>query len=221
MGNKPNQDYRTLLKPVVDAIDYTMTTNLGKLHIRGPVSPECLSGYQFSGGLCCFRPPGQQHAALIELAKEPDGIVFASALSQKIVAYITFQKPDFPWWIRRCFPRLLELGCIETDLSLRNMGLSKILMDSVFKNPDFSFFEDYIIIAIHTVDSWDLKNTCLSPWDYRRFILKMFKQYAFIPWETEDPEITEHPCNTLLARIGTRIEPVEIEHFSKCCQGLN
>ncbi len=221
MQNRSKQDFNGLRKPDHDAVSKTVSTDLGRLYIRGPVNPEELSGYQLSEGLCCFRPPKNQHEALVELAGQPDGIVFIAALASEVITYATFQKPDFPWWIRRCFPRLIELGCIETDLSWRNMGLSKVLLDSALKNPDFNFFEDFIIIAVHTVYSWDLKNSCLTPWDYRRFMLRMFKKYNFVPWETEDPEIREHPCNILLARVGANIEPDQIRHFSNCCLGVN
>jgi len=221
MQNVPGQESKRLQKPVHDVISKIIPTDFGRLHIRGPVSPEILSEYQLSEGLCCFRPASRQHQALIDLVKQPDGLVFSAALANKIISYVTFQKPDFPWWIRRCFPRLVELGSIETDLSWRNLGLSKELLDSIFKNPDFNFFEDYIIIAVHTIHSWDLKNTCITAWEYRHYMLKLFNKYDFDPWETEDPEIREHPCNTLLARVGSNIEPEAIRHFYNCCLGVN
>ncbi len=217
MKNTSSQENYRLEKPVYDAVKNIVPTDLGRLHIRGPVSPQALTKYQLSEGLCCFRPAKRQHEALIELAQQPDGLVFTAALANKIISYVTFQKPDFPWWIKRCFPKLIELGSIETDMSWRNLGLSKTVLDKVLKNPDFSFFEDYIIIAVHTIHSWDLKNTCISPWDYRHFMLELFKKYDFVPWETEDPEIREHPCNILLARIGANIEPEDIKRFSNCC----
>jgi len=215
------QEFSGLQKPAYDTVKKVVTTDFGRLRIRGPISPEKLRQYQLSQGLCCFRPAKKQHEALIELCGQSDGLVFVAALARQVIAYVSFQKPDFPWWIRRCFPRLLELGCIETDLSWRNMGLSNAVLGSVFKNSDFAFFEDFIVIASHTVYSWDLKNTCLTPWDYRHFMLELFKKYDFVPWETEDPEIREHPCNILLARIGTNIEPEQIRHFSNCCLGIN
>ncbi len=208
-------------KPAYDSVSKIISTDLGWLHIRGPVSAGTLSDYHFSEGLSCFRPPKRQQQALIEHSKEPDGIVFTAALANNIITYVSFQKPDFPWWIKRCFPRLLELGSVETDLSWRKMGLSKTLFDTIFKDPDFKYFEDFITIAVHTIYSWDLKNTCLSPWDYRKYMLKLFGQYGFVPWETEDPEIREHPCNILLARIGTNLEQKDVRHFANCCLGVN
>ncbi len=216
-----SQENNSLQKPNYDTVSKVIPTDFGRLHIRGPVSPEILSEYQPSEGLCCFRPASRQHEALIELAQQPDGIVFIAALANKIISYVTFQKPDFPWWIKRCFPRLVELGSIETDLSWRNLGLSKRILESIFKNPNFNFYDDYIVIAVHTVHSWDLKNTCITAWDYRSYMLELFKKYDFTTWETEDPEIREHPCNILMARVGSNIGPEEIKHFYNCCLGVN
>lgn len=221
MKDVSREELNRLEKPAHDSVSKLISTDFGRLHVRGPVSPEKLSAYRFSEGLSCFRPPQKQQEALIELSKEPDGFVFTAVLANKVIAYVSFQKPDFPWWIKRCFPRLIELGSIETDLSWRNVGLSKTLMEAIFNNPDFQNFEDFITIAVHTIHSWDLKNTCLSPWEYRHYMLKLFGDYNFVPVETEDPEIREHPCNILLARIGTNLEQKDINHFANCCLGIN
>ncbi len=221
MSNLTNQDDSNVLKPPYDSVKQIHTTELGRFQIRGPIAPEILCQYQLSDGLNCFRPSKRQHEALIELAKQEDGLIFAATLATKIISYVTFQKPEFPWWIKRCFPKLLELGSMETDLSWRNLGLGKTILDTIFLNSSFNFFDNFIVIAVHTVHSWDLKTSCLDPWSYRNIMLKMFKQYNFVPWETEDPEVREHPCNILLARVGTNICSEEIKHFSNCCLGVN
>lgn len=221
MQNHNNQDRFTLEKPPYDSVSTLMNTALGRLQIRGPISPEELDNHRLSDGLCCFRPSSRQHSSLLELSKQADGLVFTAALANIIISYVTFQKPDYPWWQERCFPRLVELGSIETDPSWRNMGISKMLLDNIFKNPDFLYFEDYIVIAVHFIQSWDLKNTGLSPWAYRDFMLSFFKGYSFTTWETVDPEVREHPCNMLLARVGNKSGVKDITHFTSCCLGTN
>ena len=221
MQNENNHDRFTIEKPPFDSFSRIMNTDLGRLHIRGPVDPERLSNYRLSDGSCCFRPASRQHSSLLELSKQPDGLVFTAALANIIVSYVTFQKPDYPWWQERCFPRLVELGSIETDPAWRNMGISKALLDSLFKNPDFQYFEDYIVIAVHFIQSWDLKNTGLDPWTYRDFMLSLFKRYNFSNWETVDPEVREHPCNMLLARVGDKSGLKDLTHFTSCCLGTN
>ncbi len=208
-------------KPPNGAVNKTIRTALGRLHIRGPVEQGELSGCMLSEGLCCFRPSSRQHKALVELAGQPDGMVFTATLANTIVSYVSFQKPDYPWWQIRCFPELIELGSIETDPSWRNMGLAKILFDSIFNNPDFSYFEDFIVITFQFIHSWDLQYTGHSPWSYRRFIDRLFKKYGFKSFETTDPEVREHPCNNFLARVGENVTAENIIRFTGCCLGAN
>lgn len=208
-------------KPPYDSVKSMMPTTLGKLLIRGPVAPENLEKYSLTEGLCCFRPPSQQHQAILDLSQEKDGLIFTATLANIIVSYVSFQKPDYPWWQKRCFPYLIELGSIETDPSWRNMGISKALLENLFKNSNFLFFEDFIVIAVQFIQSWDLINTGMSPWTYRQFMLDFFKKFDFVTWETVDPEVREHPCNILLARVGANTGIKDIKHFTNCCLGIN
>lgn len=208
-------------KPPLDSVSTAMPTAFGRLHIRGPVSGEELEKYNLAEGLACFRPAGRQHQALIDLSREPDGIVFTASLANKIISYVTFQKPDYPWWQTRCFSSLLELGSIETDPAWRKMGLTNAVLTNVFHKPDFKYFDDYIVIAVQFIHSWDLKNTALAPWAYRQFMLDLFKKYDFVTWETVDPEVREHPCNILLARVGCNLDAKTIKLFTGCCLGTN
>ncbi len=213
------ENQQALNRPGFDSINSRHITALGHLQVRGPVSAEQLSRYHLDEGLNCFRPSAKQHSALIELAEQPDGLIFITALANTVVSYASFQTPDYPWWQERCFPRLTELGSIETAPSWRKMGLINILMTAIFLNLDFAYFEDFIIIAVQFIQSWDLRNTGLSPWAYRQFMLDLFGKYGFVTWETIDPEIREHPCNILVARVGTNINVNLVKHFSNCCLG--
>lgn len=221
MNDQCSNNQNAIQKPPYDIVSTIMKTALGRLHIRGPIESEQLEKYRLSEGLCCFRPHSRQFEALVELSNQPDGLVFTAALANIVIAYVSFQKPDYPWWQQRCFPKLLELGGIETDPAWRNMGISKTLLDNLFKNSGFQFFDDYIVIAVQFIQSWDLKNTGLAPWAYRQFMLDFFKSYGFATWETVDPEVREHPCNILLARVGSNAGLKDINHFTSCCLGTN
>ncbi len=212
-------DNRRIIKPPYDSINKISRTPLGNLQIRGPVNSDQLASCSLTDGLYCFRQPDRQHQALVGLASQPDGLIFTASLANKIVSYVAFQKPDYPWWYNRCFHKLIELGSIETDPAWRQMGLGKALLDSIFKNEGFNYFEQYVVMAAHFVHSWDLKNTGLAPWAYRQFMLDFFAQYNFTTWETVDPEIREHPGNMLLARVGNKISRSEITQFTSCCLG--
>lgn len=209
----------TIVKPAYNTVEASIQTPLGRLRVSGPVNPSQLDEQRLAEGLSCFRQAYRQHAALVELAGQPDGLVFTASLAGTVVSYVSFQKPDYPWWESRCLSELLELGSIETDLSWRKMGITSILLDNIFKNPDFDYFENFIVMAAHFVHSWDLKNTGLAAWNYREFMLKLFGNYGFTTWETVDPEIREHPCNILLARVGSKIDSACIKAFTGSCLG--
>jgi len=221
MHRNENYSQPTIEKPPYDSISEAFDTYLGRLHVRGPVDPKRMDDYNLSRGLCCFRPCNRQQQALIELSECPDGMVFVAAYANTVISYVCFQKPDYPWWQKRCFPQLLELGSIETDPAWRNIGLTKTMLSTIFSNNQFTYFENYIVIAVQTVDMWDLVNTNLSTWEYRRLLLELFKKYGFEPWETEDPEVREHPSNILMARVGSNIDIPTIKHFYNCCLGTN
>ncbi len=206
-------------KPGFDSINETIETTLGDIQVRGPLEPSSLNTLKLSEGLNFFRPARRQHLALVELAGQDDGLVFVASIAHKIVSYVSFQKPDYPWWQDRCLPEVIELGGLETDLSWRKMGITTTLLDYIFNNPKFTYFEDFIVIAVQFVQSWDLNNTGLAPWAYREFMLKLFGKYGFTTWETIDPEVREHPCNLLLARIGEKIDRSCITAFSYSCLG--
>lgn len=219
MNDMEKQECITFIKPPYDAVKSTFQTSFGQLDIRGPVTPDILKSYRLAEDLKCFRSSCRQHEALIDLAGQPDGIIFTASLANTVISYVSFQRPDYPWWQNCCMPEIIELGGLETDLRWRKMGLTNILLDNIFKNPVFTYFEDYIVIAVQFIQSWDIRNTGLDPWAYRDFMLKLFKKYGFTTWETIDPEIREHPCNVLLARTGKNLDNNCILQFTETCLG--
>ncbi len=219
MQNDLNHDSKYFIKPPYNSVKSVIKTALGRLEIDGPIAADVLKDYRLADGLNCFRPSARQHTALVDLAGHPDGLVFTASLAKTVISYVSFQKPDYAWWQKRCLAEVIELGGLETDLAWRKMGITKMLMDSIFKNPDFKYFEDYIVLAVQFVHTWDLANTNLAPWAYREFMIKLFTRYNFTSWETVDPEIREHPCNILLARVGENVDSFCVTRFSFSCLG--
>ncbi len=139
-------------------------TGKGEVHLEGPVSAAVLEPLRLNEGMNCFRPPLKQLQALISLSRQPDGLVFLSRHGHTIVSYLTFQKSDFPWWRKRWFPQLLELGALETDPEWRKKGVTSALLAAIFCNPAYAYFEDFIVFSIQSAYYWDIDRTGLSPW---------------------------------------------------------
>jgi len=122
MHDMEKQECITFIKPPHDAVKSTFQTPFGQLDIRGPVTPDILKSYRLAEDLKCFRSSCRQHEALIDLAGHPDGIFFTASLANTVISYVSFQRPDYPWWQNCCMPEIIELGGLETDLRWRKMG---------------------------------------------------------------------------------------------------
>ena len=75
--------------------------------------------------------------------------------------------------------------------------------------------EDYLVITTEYYWHWDLKGTGLNVWDYRKMMENMMSIAHFEYYATDDPEITSHPANCLMARIGKRVGNDTMERFDK------
>ena len=75
--------------------------------------------------------------------------------------------------------------------------------------------EDYLVITTEYYWHWDLKGSGLSVWDYRKMMERMMKSVGFESFATDDPEITSHPANCLMARIGKRVGTDTMERFDR------
>lgn len=190
-----------------------LETPHGTLIVEGPISSETLAGYKFDEGLTAFRIPAQQHKALIEIAKLPEGRIIIARLNETIIGYVTYLYPDpLERWSEGKMDNLIELGAIEVISQFRGCAVGKnLLIVSMMDDA----MEDYIIITTEYYWHWDLKNTGLNVWEYRKMMEKMMNAGGLEWYATDDPEISSHPANCLMAKIGKRIDPESIEKFDR------
>ena len=66
-------------------------------------------------------------------------------------------------------------------------------------------FEDYIVLTTEYYWHWDLKQAKLDVFEYKKVMQKMMAKGGLEVFATDEPEITSHPANCLMARIGNRI----------------
>ncbi|ULG75116.1 GNAT family N-acetyltransferase [Macrococcus brunensis] len=179
--------------------------------IEGPVSGDELSHYSFDDGLSAFRRPAEQFAAIKEIADLPEGRIIICRDHSQIIAYVTFLYPDpLERWSEGNLPFLMELGAIEVALPYRSLGIGKEMLKLAMLDDQM---EDYIIITTEYYWHWDLKNSGLSVFEYKDVMRKMMEAGGMEVFATNDPEITSHPANSLMARIGSRINNEQIEQF--------
>ncbi|MCG1022022.1 GNAT family N-acetyltransferase [Sutcliffiella horikoshii] len=188
-------------------------TRNSRLIIEGPVTPEKLASYEFHKDLVAFRPPEQQRKALIEIAGLPEGRIIIARTQDTIVGYVTYLYPDpMERWSEGKMENLIELGAIEVVPEVRGSSVGKSLLQVSMMD---EMMENYIVITTEYYWHWDLKGTGLNVWEYRKIMEKMMNAGGLEYYATDDPEISSHPANCLMARIGTNVDQESVQKFDQ------
>lgn len=181
--------------------------------IEGPVTGKELKEYTYDDGLDAFRLPKEQFEAIIEIADLEEGRIIIVREGDHVVGYVTFLHPDpMERWSDGNLPYLMELGAVEVSLDYRSFGLGKRLLQLGMRDV---FMENYIIITTEYYWHWDLKNSGLDVYEYKKLMIRLMAASGFEVFQTNDPEITGHPANTLMARIGRNITDDQMMEFDK------
>lgn len=190
-----------------------LQTPSGTLIVEGPIEPEQLAEYKFHEGLVAFRQPDQQLEALIEIADLPEGRIIIARNDQTIIGYVTFLYPDpLERWSEAKLDNLIELGAIEVAPDYRGARVGQTLLHVAMMDDQM---EDYITITTEYYWHWDLKGTGLNVWEYRKIMEKMMGAGGLVWYATDDPEISSHPANCLMVRIGSRVDQESIQKFDQ------
>ncbi|QBG57429.1 acetoin dehydrogenase [Bacillus amyloliquefaciens] len=188
-------------------------TAAGPLLVEGPVPPEDLAQYEFHEGLTAFRLPPEQHKALIEIAGLPEGRIIIARDGQTIIGYVTYLYPDpLERWSDGNMEDLLELGAIEVAPGYRGCSVGKTLLTVSMMDEQM---EHYIIMTTEYYWHWDLKGMKKDVWEYRKIMEKMMNAGGLVWFATDEPEISSHPANCLMARIGRHVSQESIEQFDR------
>lgn len=181
--------------------------------IEGPLPSSKLSQYTFDDSLTAFRRPSDQFEALKEIADLNEGRIIICRVEDKIIGYVTFLHPDpLERWSDGNHPFIMELGAIEVSLVYRGLSLASQMLKLSIKD---DFVENYIIITTEYYWHWDLKNSGLDVYEYKNLMIKLMQTAGFEVFQTNDPEITGHPANTLMARIGKNINDIQMQQFDE------
>src|SRR5699024_2419285 len=101
---------------------------------------------------------------------------------------------------------------IEVVSLYRNLKVASNLLKTSMMD---EFMENYIIISSTYYWHWDIHGTKLNIWKYRKVMEKIMANGGLSPARTDDPEITSHPANCLMVRIGKNVPHESIEKFNK------
>lgn len=188
-------------------------TKKGIITVEGPVDPEQMYGCSFADGLKAFRKPEEQCAAMREIAQLPEGRLIVARKEKLIVGYVVFLYPDpQERWSDGNIENLLELGAIEVAPDYRGLKLGEKLLKTAMMDDNI---EDYIIMTTEYYWHWDLKGSGLDAWQYRSMMEKMMAAVGLTWFATDDEEISSHPANCLMVRIGRNVDMDTREKFDK------
>ncbi|HLR19885.1 MAG TPA: N-acetyltransferase [Staphylococcus sp.] len=183
----------------------------GTFIIEGPVSRSYLDSMTFDEGLFAFRPPNDQFEAIKEISELEEGRIFILRDAQHIIGYVTYHYPDpLERWSSGNLEYLIELGAIELSLDYRDLHLGSELIKVSLSSDEY---EDYIVLTTEYYWHWDLKNSGLDVYEYKKLMQKLMGYGGLEVFATDDPEITSHPANCLMARIGSRISIDQLQAF--------
>lgn len=193
---------------------FELETPKGRLLIEDRCTPERLQALRMAPDLGIFwhAQPELQHEALVKIAALDRGhVVAAYQPDGTIVGFVAVHPPaDFSRWGKLQMAELIELGGIEVSRAWRQCGVARRLLQALFDTGDY---EDQIVITEALRWCWDLDESGLNVTQYRQMLLRLFGQFGFERYLTDDPEIARFPGNALAARIGSRTRPECVARF--------
>ncbi|GGK05452.1 acetoin utilization protein AcuA [Lentibacillus kapialis] len=188
-------------------------TPTSSIIIEGPVPSDELKKYRFHEQLTAFRPAPKQFEAIISIADFNEGRIIIARTEDTIIGYVTYLHPDpMERWSTFNMEDLIELGAVEVIPTYRGAGVASGLLKVSMMD---DYMENYIVISTEYYWHWDLDETRLSVWDYRKVMEKMMAAGGLLPAPTDDPEIISHPANCLMVRIGKNVPEESIKQFDK------
>ncbi|SFB36890.1 acetoin utilization protein AcuA [Lentibacillus halodurans] len=191
----------------------TRDTPNGPLIIEGPLSASELKKYHFHEQLTAFRPAPKQFEAILSIADFPEGRIIVARTENTIIGYVTYLHPDpLERWSTFNMEDLMELGAVEVIPAYRGAKIASGLLEVSMED---DYMENYIVISTEYYWHWDLNETRLSVWDYRKVMEKMMAAGGLLPAPTDDPEIISHPANCLMVRIGKNVPEKSIKQFDQ------
>ncbi len=190
-----------------------MHTAKGLISVEGPTLSEKINSLGIDDGMKAFRPAWRQKEALVEIAGLEDGWVVTACRGEAIIGYITFHPPgEFERWGRAGIRELLELGAIEVAPGYRNIRLGREMMKVAFADP---VMENYVVISTEYYWHWDLDGTGLNVWEYQAVMTRLMESAGMVKRDTDEQEISAHPANMLMVRVGNKVSPEAVAGFER------
>ncbi|MGB9887898.1 MAG: hypothetical protein ACPLPT_05170 [Moorellales bacterium] len=179
------------------------------------VDASRLAQLSLDPGLDNFRPASRQKERLLELRANSPGTMAVARVDDTVVGYFILFAPDKEeFWGAYRGPELLEAS-LEVSSGWRGQDLAATMTRRIARED----WEDYILMASCCYWNWDLRRTGLSPYTYRRILVRILSHLELKEHPTVEPDICSHPVNLFLLRIGSRVPDHARQAFLALCEG--
>ncbi len=184
-----------------------------EVNVETCVTPARLLGLVPHGSLDVFRPPNQQHEALLEISADRRCCVTIAVQEGTLVGYASFHPPSaIESWGEDRTGELIELGAVEVSPTVRGQRLAERLLAESFGT---GRFDATIVFATMYVWHFDLARTGLSDLAYKRLLQRLYQGAGMTEVATSDQEIRSSPANALMARRGPDCPQAVADEFDR------
>jgi acetoin utilization protein AcuA len=190
-------------------------TPMGKLSMYAFASPDEIRRLSFDGQFgdhAGFRSLYTRSASLRRRAAEEDAnVVLAVTDKENIIGFgvLAYPEPDQRW--ARLEPKvMMEVKAIEVARDWRRMGVGSVLVKAMLSHPRV---EEKIIYFVGFTWTWDLRWTKLTPSQYRKMMIRLFRPFQFNECKTNEPNLCLDADNLFMCRIGKNISDSLLDDF--------
>ena len=189
----------------------------GEIRILTYCQPAFIRSLSFDEGIGRFsryRSIVTSLDTLEKIAALPEGnVTLALSSTEQIVGYVECCYPDLiEGWRNNADGLCYGLGAIEVSRNWRRLGIARAMVALIIADP---FIEEKIFFLTGYSWHWDLDQTQLSAYAYRNVLVRLFRPFNFRVYLTTNPEIVMSSANVLMARIGNKVTPTQVERFQK------
>jgi acetoin utilization protein AcuA len=199
-----------------------MATPMGDVRICSFCRPPFIRKYSFDSEF----KTGNHYKSLFTKRETLEGIsrktdanvVLAIAEPQRIIGFGALVYPEnAERWVQLGEQLMMEVKAIEVARSWRFSGIASRMLKMVVDHP---LIEDKIAYMVGYSWTWDLEETRKTAREYRAMLMRLFEQYGFQEYQTNEPNVCLKPENVFMCRIGKNISKVIKDRFKWLRFGL-
>lgn len=166
--------------------------------------------WSFHEQLHQFRSAYKQEAVVKELVIQGQAACSLAVCNERVIGYALVVPPDEEerWAL---LPYVTVMGALEVALPYRRNGVAGRILQRLFAGE--TTVEDQIVIALEYCWHWDVTASGLNVYEYKHMLKALLERASMEQIYTDDPDISAHAANFMMARIGKRVSSDQMQQF--------